>query len=128
MSLERVVIFLAAGFFLLYGLAFSLIPEIMAIIVTDSGPEGISALVDFRATYGGMTIAIGIALFYLHSIHQVRACLVIIVIVLLSMAITRLVGLLVDGSGDVFMYLYLVLELLGSALAMAALRGRAGAN
>lgn len=122
MNLERFVVFLAAAFFLLYGLAFSLIPESMAIIVTGSQPEGASAIVDLRATYGGMTIAVGLTLFYLNSIRQVRACLVIVIIVLLCMAITRTIGLLVEGSGNFSMFLYLVLEIAGSALAVFALR------
>ncbi len=124
MNLERFVIFLAAGFFLLYGVAFSISPETMARIITGAKPAGISALVDFRATYGGMTIAVGVSLFYLYLIHQARACLVIVVIILLSMAATRTIGLFVHGSGNLAMYLYLVLELLGSALAAIAIRGR----
>lgn len=127
MNLERFVIFLAVGFFLLYGLAFSIMPANMALVVTGSEPEGISALVDFRATYGGMTIAVGLALYYLHSIRQVRACLAVVVIVLLSMAATRTIGLFVHGSGNFFMHLYLALELLGTGLAVIALRGKARA-
>ena len=124
MNLERFVIFLAAGFFLLYGLAFSLVPETMAIFITGSAPTGISALVDFRATYGGMTIAVGLALCYLYAIAQVRACLAIVAMVLLSMATTRTIGLVVDGSGNFLMYLYLVLEILGGVLAIVAMRQR----
>ena len=126
MNLERIVIFLAAGFFLLYGLAFSISPENMAQIITGSKPAGVSALVDFRATYGGMTIAVGVSLFYLYSIHQARACLAIVVIVLLGMAATRAIGLFVHGSGNLMMYLFLVLELLGSGLALIAMRERTG--
>lgn len=97
----------------------------MALFVTGSAPDGVSALVDFRATYGGMTFAVGLLLFYLLFIEQLRAALVIIIMVLLSMALTRAAGLLVNGSGNAFMYLYLVLEVLGSALAGMAMRGQA---
>ncbi len=95
----------------------------MAQLVTGTDPEGVSALIDFRATYGGLTIAIGIALYYLYSLRQVRACLVVIIIVLLSMAATRAIGLLVNGAGNLTMYLFLILELLGSALAAMAIKG-----
>ncbi|MEM6583044.1 MAG: DUF4345 family protein [Pseudomonadota bacterium] len=125
MNLERFVIFLAAFFFLLYGLAFALLPSGMAMIVTGSGPEGVSALIDFRATYGGLNIAVGLVLFYLFTIKQLRACLVVIIVVLLSMAVTRTIGLLLDGSGNLFMYLFLVLEIVGAALAAIAMRGQA---
>ena len=46
MNLQRVVVYLAAGFFLLYGLAFSLVPESVALLVTGSQPEGVFALID----------------------------------------------------------------------------------
>ena len=128
MSLERFIIFLTAGFFLAYGLAFSVSPEMMAQLVTDSAPVGVSALVDFRATYGGLNMAVGIALCYLYATGQARASLVMIIVVLLSMAATRSIGLLLQGSGNVYMYLYLVLELLGSAMAAVAMRGRAGGS
>jgi hypothetical protein len=59
MDLQRFVIFLAAIFFVLYGIAFSILPAEMSVLVTGSKPQGPSALVDFRATYGGMTVAVG---------------------------------------------------------------------
>ncbi|MEM1154776.1 MAG: DUF4345 family protein [Pseudomonadota bacterium] len=127
MNLERFIIFLAAFFFLLYGLAFAFLPAAMAMVVTGSEPEGISALIDFRATYGGLNIAVGLVLFYLFTIKQRRACLVVIIVLLLSMAVTRTIGLLTEGSGNLFMYLFLVLEILGAALAAIAMKGQAHA-
>ena len=121
-TLGRIVAFVAIAFFLLYGVAFSLFPEDMSLLVTGSKPEGVSALIDFRATYGGMTIAVGAALAYLYAIGQVRACLVTIALVLFSMAATRSVGLLVHGSGNAMMYVYPVLEILGGVLALLAMR------
>ena len=123
MNLQSFVIYFAAAFFFLYGLAFTFYPQGMAYLVTESEPRGISAIVDFRATYGGMTAAVGATLFYLHSIHQVRPSLVIIIFVLIGMAIARTFGLLIDGEGNFIMYVYLLLELAGSALAWFALQG-----
>ena len=128
MNLERIVIFSAAAFFLFYGIAFSILPGDMALLITGSEPRGESALVDFRATYGGTTMAVGLALLYLFSIEQPRACLVIVIIVLMSMALTRAIGLFVDGPGNFLMTLYLVFELLGSALAAIAMRNRSRAQ
>ncbi|MEP1469396.1 MAG: DUF4345 domain-containing protein [Halieaceae bacterium] len=122
MNFQTFVIYLAAGFFLLYGIAFTIYPGEMARLVTESEPVGVSALVDFRATYGGMTVAVGVMLFYLHSIGQVRPSLVIVVLVLSCMAITRTIGLYVDGAGNFLMYAYLVLEIIGSGLGVFALR------
>ena len=122
MNFQTFVIYLAAGFFLLYGIAFTIDPGEMARLVTGGGPDGVSALVDFRATYGGMTVAVGAMLFYLHAIDQIRPSLVIVVMVLSCMAITRSIGLYADGEGNFLMYTYLVLEVVGSGLALLALR------
>ena len=125
MNIQKFVISFAAAFFIIYGLAFSLFPAGMSLFVTGSQPQSVSAMVDFRATYGGMTTATGVALIYLHSINQSRPCLMIVILVLLCMAITRTLGLFSDGAGNLLMYLYLVLELLGSGLALYAIRGTA---
>ena len=106
---------------MLYGLAFTIFPGGMFLLVTGSEPESTSALVDFRATYGGMTLAVGAALVYLQVNRQFGAGLVIVILVLLGMAIARILGLLLDGAGNFLMYLFLALELVGSALAFFAL-------
>lgn len=122
MKLETIVVFLAATFFVAYGLAFAVAPNATSGAVTGLTMSNVSALVDFRATYGGMTVAVGLVTLYLHHIQQSRACLVTIVIVLMSMACTRALGFVVDGSGNLLMGVYLALELLGSLLAWIALR------
>ena len=121
MNLPSIVILMAAAFFLLYGLAFTIFPGGMSLLVTGSEPESTSALVDFRAAYGGMTLAVGAALVYLQVNRQFGSGLVIVILVLLGMAIARILGLLLDGAGNFLMYLYLALELAGSALAFFAL-------
>ncbi|MEP5570107.1 MAG: DUF4345 domain-containing protein [Halioglobus sp.] len=121
MSFQSFVVFLVAAFFLVYGLAFVVYPEGMALLVTQNKPEGVSALIDFRSTYGGMTAAVGGTLLYLHAINQIRPALVIVIIVLIGMAVARTYGLIVDGAGNLMMYLYLALEITGSALAYFSL-------
>ena len=124
MSLQTIVIFLSAAFFLFYGLAFSLLPVEMATLVTGGGPEAASAAVDFRATYGGMTVAVGLAIVYLYRTEQVRASLVMIILVLMCMAVTRALGLVLEESANALMYVYLVLEIVASALAFVAMPKR----
>ena len=123
MRLHNFVIYFAAAFFIFYGLAFSFFPSDMGLLVTGVAPQNISAMVDFRATYGGMTIAIGTAFIYLHVIKQSHASLAIISCVLILMAVTRAIGLVLDGQGNSIMYVYLVLEVLGSGVAIAAMQG-----
>ena len=124
MKLDTFVIYLAAGFFIAYGIVFMLAPVAMSGLVTGSAPEGVSALVDFRATYGGMTLAVGLAILYLHRATYTRASLVLVAMLLSCMALGRVIGLVVDGSGNVLMYVYLVLEIAGSALALLAMKGK----
>ena len=121
MKLYTLVIYLAALFFLLYGLAFSIAPNAMSELVTGSTLTGVSALVDFRATYGGMTIAVGTTILYLYRTDQIRLSLYFVIVVLMAMATTRTIGFVIDGATNSLMYVYLTLELAGSLLAWFAL-------
>lgn len=94
----------------------------MSILVTGTELIGISGRVDFRATYGGMTIAIGVIILYLYSISQIRPSLITVTILLLSMAVARTIGFIVDGTTNYLMYVYFALEIGGSLLALFALR------
>ena len=122
MKLHTFVVYLAGCFFLFYGLAFSVVPNFMSELVTGTTVDNISALVDFRATYGGMTVSVGLVILYLYKTDQVRLSLLSIIVVLLGMAAARTAGFVVDGATNQLMYVYLVLELLGSALAWLALQ------
>ena len=122
MLFARIVIWLSAGFFIIYGLAFSVFPSTMASLVTGVEPVGVSTLIDLRATYGGMSIAAGASMLYLLFTQQMRTCLVMISLLLMSMAVTRTLGLIFDGSGNVFMYLYLAGEMIGAGLAIGAMK------
>jgi hypothetical protein len=58
-SLGSVLIRLNAAFFVVYGLAFVLAPEAVGRAITGSAPDTSSGVIDMRATYGGMTVAVG---------------------------------------------------------------------
>lgn len=119
--IEKIVVFLTAYSFILYGLLFALAPLTMAALTIELNPTSTSAMIDLRSTYGGTNLAIGLFMLFLQHNNQVRACLWLVIIVLLSMAITRTLGLFLHGAGNAFIYLMLFLELLGSVLAAAAL-------
>ena len=72
MQLSKLVVYFASGFFLLYGIAFSMFPNLMAGLITGGAIHGTSALVDFRATYGGMTIAVGLTILYLYRLKLIQ--------------------------------------------------------
>ena len=117
--LSALVIWGSALFFVGYGLGFVLFPAPLAGWITGSTPAGASALMDMRATYGGMTVAVGVLFGWLgHAEERRGLALMAIAVVLLAMAAGRGLGMLLDGAGNVFMWLYLAGELLFGGLAL----------
>ena len=110
MTLSKLVVFLTAAVFFVYGAGFVLAPEYLSQMVTDWTPSTASSLIDMRATYGGMSIAVGILLFVLLR-EELRLGLIGVVLLMLSMATTRAYGIFTDGAANTFMYSYLVLEI-----------------
>ena len=125
MNFPRLILFLGAAFFLLYGLAFALFPAAVSTLVTGDAPSQAAPLVDFRATYGGMTMGVGAVLVYLDRINQVNAGLIGLILVLMLMAATRGIGMLMEGTGNSLMVVFLVAEVASSALAWWALKQNA---
>ena len=117
--MSKLLVYLTALFFLLYGAIFAVFPVDMANLITGSSPNSTSATIDFRATYGGAQFAIGLALILVLMIKQdVTFALIIVAIALLSMAFCRLIGILFDGQPNTLMYVYLVAELVFGLLAL----------
>ena len=117
--MSKLLVYLTALFFLLYGVIFAVFPVEMANLSTGSSPNSTSATIDFRATYGGAQFAIGLALILVFKIKQdVTLALIIVAITLLSMAFGRLIGILLDGQPNTLMYVYLVAELVFGLLAL----------
>jgi hypothetical protein len=129
MKFPAALAWFAGVFFILYGIAFAIEPHGMAFATTQLEPDTVSALVDIRATYGGMTIAVGVLIIYLKQCVSIQHSLRVVWLVLLCMAATRAVGFVADGQANTLMYLYFVAEILGAALAIyaAKLDRRAGA-
>ena len=124
--LSRVIVWGTALFFIVYGLGFVFYPAQLADVITGSAPASASALIDMRATYGGLTVAVGVVFLLLGAReHTVSLSLRAIAVVLLAMAAGRGLGMLLDGAGNVFMWLYLAGEVLFGALALW-LSGREG--
>ncbi len=128
MSLEKLLVQFTAAFFLIYGCMFALLPTTLADWVTGAAPTTSSGLIDMRATYGGMSIAVGIIMLLLASKHTtLRLGLLSVAIVLLGMASARALGIIADGSPNNLMYVYLAAEIVPSIVAIALYR-RMGSN
>ena len=111
--MATVFVHIIAAFFVTYGIAFSLVPEFMLDLVIGANETSSTGLIDVRATYGGMSIAVGLILHWLAlQVDLVKQALQFIMVLMLAMAIPRLIGLTFDGEANWVMYLYLILEAL----------------
>ncbi|MCR9094606.1 MAG: DUF4345 domain-containing protein [bacterium] len=122
-SFGPILVWLNAGLFFFYGLLFVVAPEVVATAITEGAPQTSAAKIDFRATYGGMTVAVGLLLAALArdpALHRVglRGVLVL----MLCMAGGRTIGIVTEGGPNVWMWLFLAGELAVAAAAFAILR------
>ncbi|WP_438466469.1 DUF4345 domain-containing protein [Marinomonas sp. PE14-40] len=112
MTLAQWIIRLNALFFSLYGLLFFFVPETLLFWVTGSAANTTSAMIDTRATYGGMSLAIGLLLFYFSmKLVYEKLGLVFVILIMGNMAFGRSLGILLDGNPNPVMWLFLVGEL-----------------
>ena len=112
MTLAQWIIRLNALFFSLYGLLFFFVPETLLFWVTGSVANTTSAMIDTRATYGGMSLAIGLLLFYFSmKLVYEKLGLVFVILIMGNMAFGRSLGILLDGNPNPVMWLFLVGEL-----------------
>jgi len=82
-----------------------------------------SGVIDIRATYGGMSVGVGMVLYLLaRDDATLNIGLIAVFILVFGMACGRTIGMIVDGDPNNLMYLYLILELTVSALALLLLR------
>ena len=68
MKFPTVLLWINAAFFLLFGALFLVAPGVFAELLTGAAPATTNALIDIRATYGGM--ALGIGLFFAFCARQ----------------------------------------------------------
>jgi len=123
MSMEMIVVRLNALVFLLYGIGFLVLPETLSRFVADTAPQTVSGIVDMRATYGGMSVAVGALLLVLaFRPETVRTGLLGVLLLMLCMAGGRILGMLLEGAGNPVMWIYLALELVMAAVALGLMR------
>ncbi len=117
--MAKLLVWATGLFFIFYGVAFIFFPTEMAMIVTGDSPKTLSGVIDLRATYGGMSLSVGIFLLMLLSKPEhLPLALVAIAIVLLSMAAGRVLGFIIEGNPNTLMYVFLSLEVIVSLIAL----------
>lgn len=108
--------------FFMYGLGFLFFPEYLSALVTGDSPSNSSAIMDMRATYGGISLGFGLLLAYCARCAKTTTTgLWGIILVVGGMALGRLAGIIIDGSPNTIMYIFLILELTIVTVALAAL-------
>lgn len=128
MNYSKILVLITAAVFVVYGIGFVIIPEVLSELVTGSVPATTSGLIDMRATYGGALIAIGVLLAVLASNPLwLKPGLIGVLLAMLGMASGRVYGMLIDGSPNQMMWLFLGLELVVAAFAAVALVKQKGA-
>ncbi|MBL8018573.1 MAG: DUF4345 family protein [Leptospirales bacterium] len=108
----------------LFALGFFIAP------VTLAGKIGITlqhsaALADLRAVYGGLSLGIG-ALIVLGLTQKTHTLSAVILCMLASagLLLGRLVTMILDGPGDIYIYGSMALEVLAVILGVLLIRGR----
>jgi hypothetical protein len=112
-----------AALFIVFGACFIVAPEFFASTLTGSEPWTRSALIDMRATYGGMGLGIGLVFWFCALQREtVIAGLVATFLVLGTTALARVIGFIADGSPNIFMQAMFAAEVLFVVLSASALK------
>lgn len=122
MSLSVAIVRITAAVFVLYGVGFLFAPDVLSVAVMGTAPATPSSLIDMRATYGGMSLAVGVLLFVLAARPEsVDRGLMGVALLLSGMAGGRAYGMVVAGSADGMMSIYLGFEVTVTLIALYAL-------
>lgn len=117
------VLRLNSALFVAFGICFAVAPGFFANAITGGGPATSSAVIDMRATYGGMGLGIGLLFWFCSRQREtVHAGLVGSLLVLAATAMARGVGFIADGAPNAYMLSLFCAEVLFVALLALALK------
>lgn len=121
--MSKIFVLGMAAIFLLYGLLFFVIPIETFQFVVDGTVTSSSGVTDLRATYGGMSVGVGVILYMLGmSPQMLKMGLVSVFVLMFGMAFGRSVGIIFDGNTNSYMYIYLVLEIAASFVSFVLIK------
>jgi uncharacterized protein YneF (UPF0154 family) len=123
MSFGVILLWITAALFVGFGVGFVVAPRKLAKFITGGSPSTPSAIIDMRATYGGVALGLGLFLGLCATRPLwVRPGLIASLLVVASIGAARVVGLVVDGHPNAFMLLLLATEVVFVGLYALALR------
>ena len=122
MNFSKLLIVLTALIFLIYGVLFTLFPISLLDLVVNGAVTSASGVIDMRATYGGMSFAVGCILLVLaKSADTIKTGLMSVFLLMCCMATGRFIGICVDQNANAVMYVYLILEVIVAVLSVLLL-------
>jgi len=118
-----ILLWVTAVLFAGFGLGFVAAPRYFADLITGSEPTVPSAVIDMRATYGGVALGMGLSFGIAATRRRLlRPALVASLLVVGCIGGARLIGIVADGQPNDFMILFLATEVIFVALFVLALR------
>lgn len=121
MKFAKRLVLINGVLFVGFGLGFLIAPVFFSSLFTGGTLTTSSAAIDLRATYGGLGLGIGVW-FLLCAKSNVRLGVLGAIAVLASIVIGRVIGLVVDGAPNMFMYVFLLAEVVFLLASLFALR------
>lgn len=121
MNASKAVLLFIGGFTVIFGLSFVFAPHYFFALYTGGTFPTTSAAIDVRSTYGGFSLGMGLFLFWC-SKNNIRAGLVAAMLALACIIPARILGLVLDGSPNTTMYLFLALEVVSLIAVLLVLR------
>ena len=123
MKPDKFLVSISAVVFLAYGAWFVISPGAAFTLITGGSATGGSALVDIRATYGGMSLGVGALLGTVVLNPQwLRAGLLGVLFIMVGMAGGRAIGLITASPGNhPTMWAYLAVEVIAAAAVLFVL-------
>ena len=119
-----VLLWVIAALFAGFGFGFAVAPKFFAdFFIPGAAPTVPSAVIDMRATYGG--VAFGIGLFFGVAATRpqwLRPALVASLLVDSSIGAARAVGIVADGNPNAWMLFFLATEVIFAGVIVLALR------
>jgi len=119
----KVLVFVNGVLFVGFGLGFMAAPVFFSGLFTGGVFSTTSAIIDVRATYGGLGLGLGFW-FLLCSKENIRLGLQGSLVVLASIILGRVVGLIMDGGPNMFMFVFLGAEVVFFLAALYAIKGK----
>ena len=121
MNIGKTLVFVNGVLFVGFGLGFIIAPGFFLKLFTETTLSLPSAVIDVRATYGGLGLGVGVWLLLCFK-DNVRLGLLGSLVVLASIILGRTIGLIVDGNPNVFMFVFLGAEMVFFLAALYALK------